>query len=288
MGDEINRMSTLAQAALFGPMSEGRCTMQSPQLTPEETVKYMPAVRIFLCTQNDVGSEGTNILPPAQLDRFLHRIKPGRISREAEKELLLNPRLVDHGILEEVKAKRVLTIDEILATRKWVQENIHVSEAFIDFQLSVIRATVPGTPEFRDLWQNHLKIRPILDQIKSGVSVRGDLNLQRACQVEAFLHGTKEDRQTPRKIVLPVDLKRLAHSVMDHRIVMQERATHRRTNGTSIQNPFSNQYPADGSITRAQVIHRLENTGPILPEHVVDAILTHIDPTDDPAAYARA
>jgi MoxR-like ATPase len=290
MGDELNRMDTRTQGVLLGPMSEGRCIVMAPHVPSEDAVRMMHPVRVFLCVQNDVGSEGTNPLPPAQYDRFLYMVNFDRIDREAEKELLMNPGLGDRQVLESIASERVLDLDQILATRQWVQQNMFVHERFVDYQLSVIRATVPGTPEFVALWRKHEAIRPILEQIKSGVSVRGNMALRRACQVRAFLFGTQKDGRTARTFVMPEDLRALAHSVMDHRIVMTDRAATRVAPGKVIADDrFANQYPSDGTITAEQVVHRLNQPGknPILPGHVTDAVLTHLDFTDNPQDYSN-
>ena len=88
---------------------------------------------------------------------------------------------------------------------------------------------------------------------------------------------------------MPEDLRALAHNVMDHRIVLQDRAATRVVSGKVNPADRFTEYPTDGTITREQVYQRLERPGknPILPSHVVDAVLTHIDFTDDPAKYSR-
>jgi MoxR-like ATPase len=291
VGDEFNRMDTRTQSVFMSPMSEGRCSMTAPHMPPEQAVRMMHPVRVYLCVQNDVGSEGTNPLPPAQYDRFLYKVTFDRIDRESEKQLLVNPSLGDRNVLDLAAQERVLDLGQILAIRKWIEENMFVHERFIDYQLSVIRATVPGSPEFVSLWRQHEAIRPILDHIKSGVSVRGNMALRRACQVRAFLFGKEKDALTPRQFVMPEDLRDLSHAVMDHRIVMTDRASTRVASGNVIagEDRFAHQYPTDGTITREQVIHRLNRPGknPILPHHVTDAVLTHLDHTDDPSRYSN-
>jgi MoxR-like ATPase len=289
MGDEFNRFDTRTQSVFMSPMSEGRCTVSAPHLPAEEGVRMMHPVRVFLCVQNDVGSEGTNPLPPAQYDRFLYMVNFNRIAREFEKALLMEPSLGDREVLDRIVQERVLSLDHILDIRRWVQENMRISERFVDYQLSVVRATEPGSKEFIELWTKYPAIRPILDQIKSGVSVRGNLALLRACQVRAYLFGKDKDGVTPRRFLMPEDLRDLAHDVMDHRMVMHDRAATRVVQGKVVEEErWSHIYPSDGTITREQVVHRLNRPGrnPILPSHVTDAILTHLDHTNDWSQYA--
>jgi MoxR-like ATPase len=288
VGDEGNRLDTRTQSIFMSPMSEGRCTIMAPHVDPRDTVRMMHPVRVFLWVQNDVGSEGTNILPPAQYDRFLYKIDFTRIDREAEKALLMDDTLGDREVIERAATESELSLDLVLEIRKWIRANMFVHERFVDYQLSVIRATVPGTPEFKALWKKNPEIRPILESIKSGVSVRGSMAFRRACQVRAFLFGKDKDGETPRNFVMPEDLHALAHRVMDHRIVMVDRAATRRVQGKEVEG-FFDEYPTDGTITRKQVVERLNRPGknPILPSHVTDAVLTHLDFTADPSAYSR-
>jgi MoxR-like ATPase len=303
VGDEFNRMDTRTQATFMSPMSEGRCTMMAPHVPAEQAVSMMHPVRVFLCVQNDVGSEGTNPLPPAQYDRFLYMVNFDRIGREAEEELLTDDSLGDREVLERVAEERVLSLETILEVRKWIRANMYVHERFIKYQLSVIRATVPGTPEFKALRNKHPEIRPILDSVKSGVSVRGNMALKRACQVRAFLFGKEKDGVTPRNFVMPEDLNALAHSVMDHRIVMNDRAatrvvapnaiweqwvkTFNRTKHADDRTEFD--FPTDGTITREEIVARLNCPGknPILPSHMADVALAYTDFTADPSAFSR-
>lgn len=290
MGDEFNRFDTRTQSVFMSPMSEGRCTVSAPHLPPEDGVKMMHDVRVFLCVQNDVGSEGTNPLPPAQYDRFLYMINFDRIERQYEKQLLMNPSLGDREVLEAVAKERVLDLDEILAMRKWVRANMRIHEQFVEYQLSVVRATMPGTKEYIDLWRKYPEIRPILDHVKTGVSVRGDMALLRACQVRAFLFGKDKDGVTPRTFLMPEDLRALAHDVIDHRLVMTDRAATRVASGKVVEEDrWAHIYPTDGTITREQVVHRLNRPGrnPILPSHVTDAVLTHLDHTNDWSVYSK-
>lgn len=64
LADEINRTSTKTQAALLEAMEERRVTVDGK-------THPLPQPFFVLATQNPVGSAGTQLLPPAQLDRFL-------------------------------------------------------------------------------------------------------------------------------------------------------------------------------------------------------------------------
>lgn len=67
LGDEINRTSSKTQSALLEAMEERQVTVDG---------ETYPLERPFLviATQNNVGSVGTQMLPYAQMDRFLVRL----------------------------------------------------------------------------------------------------------------------------------------------------------------------------------------------------------------------
>jgi MoxR-like ATPase len=283
LGDEINRGGTHAQSAMLAPMSEGRVKLPGASLTAEESTRMLPEVNVFMCTMNPIDQEGTNPLPEAQHDRFLYQVVYDYLSRAFELELMKHPELARREILEKITS--VITIDEILETRKIVRANMRMSDSFYEYAASVLRATRPGQPEFNDLYKKNPAIRPILDAIKSGVSPRANMALLEACRVRAFLYGKNEDRVSPRDFVMPEDLKALAHAVFRHRIIMKDEAALRVVKGD--RDATSVQYPSDGAITKAQVLARLNAPGknPITADHVVDAILTHMDHTTDWKKY---
>lgn len=287
LGDEINRGATHTQSAMLSPMSEGRVKLPASSLSAEESTRYLPKVNVFMCTQNPIEQEGTNPLPEAQHDRFLYKVIYDYPSRQDELHLMRNPHLARREILDQIEP--VITLDEILETRQYVRENMRVANSFHEYAASVVRATRPGSPEFIDLYRKNPAIRPILDAVESGISPRANMALQDACRVRAFLFGKDEDGVSPRDFVMPEDLKAIAHAVFRHRIRMKDEAALRVVKGGK---PDDNKweiepYPTDGSITREQVVERLNKPGknPITVDHFIDAILTHLDHTTDWSAY---
>jgi len=74
LADEINRASPKTQAALLEAMEER-------QVTVDTTTHRLPSPFMVIATQNPVEHEGTYPLPESQLDRFLLRIRMGRLLR---------------------------------------------------------------------------------------------------------------------------------------------------------------------------------------------------------------
>ncbi len=65
LADEINRASPRTQSALLEAMQERACTVAGQR-------HLLPRPFMVLATQNPLESEGTFVLPEAQLDRFLY------------------------------------------------------------------------------------------------------------------------------------------------------------------------------------------------------------------------
>ena len=70
LADEINRTSSKTQSALLEVMEEG-------QVTVDGQTHALPKPFVVIATQNPVGSAGTQLLPQAQLDRFMIRLQMG-------------------------------------------------------------------------------------------------------------------------------------------------------------------------------------------------------------------
>ncbi len=81
LADEINRASPKTQSALLEAMEERQVTVDA------QTYK-LPRPFLVIATQNPVELEGTYPLPEAQLDRFLLRLRIGYPDRDAEIAIL--------------------------------------------------------------------------------------------------------------------------------------------------------------------------------------------------------
>ena len=77
LGDEINRTSSKTQSALLEAMEEN-------QVTVDGHTYPLKAPFIVIATQNNVGTAGTQLLPYAQMDRFLVRLSIGYPDRAAQ------------------------------------------------------------------------------------------------------------------------------------------------------------------------------------------------------------
>lgn len=184
--DEINRATPRTQSALLEAMAER-------QVTVERETMPLPRPYLVLATQNPVELEGTFPLPEAQLDRFLLRVRVGYPSEDEEQAIL--HRFKHDEPLETlqpiVSAEQVILLQRLVRQVQWQPE----VERYL---LAIVRAT-----------REHAAVN-------LGVSPRGTLALYRACEAYAAMRG--------RDYVQPDDVKRLAPSVLAHRLLTTTRA----------------------------------------------------------------
>lgn len=184
--DEINRATPRTQSALLEAMAER-------QVTVERETMPLPRPYLVLATQNPVELEGTFPLPEAQLDRFLLRVRVGYPSEEEEQFMLhrfKNDEPLD-SLRPVVSAEQIVRLQQAIRQVGWQPE----VERYL---LSIVRAT-----------RAHAAV-------SLGVSPRGALALYRACEAYAAMQG--------RDYVQPDDVKRLAPSVLAHRLLTTTRA----------------------------------------------------------------
>jgi MoxR-like ATPase len=184
--DEINRATPRTQSALLEAMAER-------QVTIERETMPLPRPHLVLATQNPIELEGTFPLPEAQLDRFLLRIRVGYPSEEEERVMLHRFKYEEplETLQPVVSAEQVLVLQQASRQVTW-QPDVE------RYLLAIVRAT-----------REHAAV-------SLGVSPRGTLALYRACEAFAAMQG--------REYVLPDDVKRLAPSVLAHRLLPTTRA----------------------------------------------------------------
>jgi MoxR-like ATPase len=194
--DEINRATPRTQSALLEAMAER-------QVTVERETLPLPRPSLVLATQNPVELEGTFPLPEAQLDRFLLRVRVGYPSEEDEETILHRFKREEplDALLPVVSAERLLDLQQVVREVQWQPE----VERYL---LAVVRATRS------------------LAAVTLGVSPRGSLALYRACEAYAAMQG--------RDYVQPDDIKRLAPSVLAHRLLTTTRARLRGSESATI------------------------------------------------------
>ena len=186
LADELNRASSRTQAALLEAMEERRVTVDGK-------THPLPQPFFVLATQNPVGSAGTQLLPPAQLDRFLLCLSMGYPDRESQVELMKERHHADP--LAQV---RPVTDAAALGGLMDAAAMTFVADPVYDYTARLLEAT-----------RCH-------ESLQLGLSPRAGLALCRAAKARAFLHA--------RDYVLPEDVAEAAPDVCAHRLVLAPRA----------------------------------------------------------------
>lgn len=184
LGDEINRASPKTQSALLE-------VMQEQTVTTDATVYRVPSPFVVVATQNPIDLEGTYVLPEAQLDRFMMRLRIGYPGADAEARILRTER--DEATVGHLAP--VMTGQELLELIDFVKRNVEVAPAVENYIVSVCSQTRS------------------LPEVRLGVSPRGSLALLRAARVTAAAAG--------RSYVIPDDVKALAQPTLAHRVILR-------------------------------------------------------------------
>ena len=190
LADEINRAPAKVQSALLEAMQERQVTLGG------ETMK-LPSPFLVLATENPIDQEGTYPLPEAQVDRFMFKVILDYPSEADERRILDRMAFTS----PEQPVQPVVTLDEILATRKLVDQ-IHVDDKIRDYIVKIVIAT--RKPQDFKLDLKHF--------IQFGASPRATIFLTLAAKAWALLQG--------RDYVIPEDIKSIGPDVLRHRIIL--------------------------------------------------------------------
>lgn len=186
LADEINRTSSKTQSALLEAMEER-------QVTVDGITRELHSPFIVLATQNPIGSAGTQMLPTAQLDRFLMRISMGYPDRASQIEIMKERHHANP--METVSA-----VVDIPSLQKLIEEvtQVHVEDMIYDYVSELVE---------------HTRKNP---HIQLGISPRGALAICRTAKACAYLKG--------RDYVIPEDVTEILVDVGAHRIVLSPKA----------------------------------------------------------------
>ncbi|MGY3793664.1 AAA family ATPase [uncultured Aquimarina sp.] len=183
--DEINRAPAKTQAALFEVMAER-------QITIDGIKNEMKAPFLVFATQNPIEQEGTYALPEAQLDRFLFKINVGYPSMEEEISILEGHDQRKNEIPTDI-IQSILTASQI-AEYQGIIKSVIIEKNLLTYIASIISNT-------RDNGNLYL-----------GASPRASIAIMNASKAHAAING--------RDFVTPDDIKKVAPSVLRHRIIL--------------------------------------------------------------------
>ncbi|MBR3969784.1 MAG: MoxR family ATPase [Ruminococcus sp.] len=183
LADEINRASPKVQSALLEAMEERQISMDG-------VTHPLPKPFLVMATQNPVETYGTFHLPEAQMDRFFMKLSMGY--PDAEEEMRILERTEMYNPIENI-AEAALTVDEIVEMQQAVRE-IRVSEAVKRYVVDIVGFTRNDR------------------NAALGISPRGSIALYKAAKAFAYIYE--------RDYVTPDDVKKIAVSVLAHRIIL--------------------------------------------------------------------
>ena len=190
LADEINRATPKTQSALLEAMQEHAVTVAGERRVLEEPF-------FVLATQNPLEMEGTYPLPEAQLDRFLLKIDVPFPSFEVLREI----GEITTGS-EERSVSQVMAQDELIALQNLLREIVCASHVS-DYAAKLTLASHP---------QSDLAPEIVTRFVQYGASPRAVQALLLAGRAEAMLDG--------RPWVSVADLKKVAHNVLRHRMIL--------------------------------------------------------------------
>lgn len=186
LADEINRTSSKTQSALLETMQEGTVTVDS------KTYR-LPNPFIVMATQNPIGAAGTQMLPEAQLDRFMIRISVGYPSSQAQIEILKNR--ANQNPLDYVR--NVISLNDILDMKQKVKM-IYVDDKIYQYITELVEATRSN------------------EYVKLGLSPRGAIALTEMAKADAFIKG--------QEFVTPDNVQNVFREVAQHRMILLPKA----------------------------------------------------------------
>jgi len=183
LADEINRATPKTQSGLLECMEEFQATVDG------KTYK-LDAPFMVVATQNPVETLGTFPLPEAQLDRFLMKDAMNYPSHSESVDILA--RFDKSSPLDTLEP--AVTTEELVEAIKELP-NIYICRELMGYISELCEAT------------------RTYQHVTLGISPRGALALMKAAKGFAALAG--------RTYVLPDDIKKAAHPVLDHRIILE-------------------------------------------------------------------
>jgi MoxR-like ATPase len=205
LADEINRATPRTQSSLLECMAESQVTVdgQTYPMTP---------VFMVIATQNPVEYQGTYPLPEAQLDRFFMRLSLGY--PKLEEEIGIMQMQADHHPIDDLQA--VLNEPDLRALQERVKD-VHIDESVRRYIAQLVHAT-----------RSHA-------DLALGASPRGSLALMKAAQAMALMAG--------KNFVEPQTVKKVAVSVLAHRLIPKSRAQAAGRDGEAVMRAILNEVP---------------------------------------------
>jgi MoxR-like ATPase len=195
LADEINRAPAKVQSALLEAMQEKQVTIGRETLHLEELF-------LVLATQNPIEISGTYLLPEAEIDRFLFKLKVQYPSYRDERSI------TERQISDiEASLDTILSPEEVLSLRHSIAEwfPLHEESNIIKYITRLVRVTRPE--------ENGNDVKNL---VVYGASPRASIALAKASRSYAFMQGDET--------ILPEHVQKMAYPVLRHRIILTHEA----------------------------------------------------------------
>ncbi|MBF0286669.1 MAG: MoxR family ATPase [SAR324 cluster bacterium] len=188
LADEINRTSPRTQAALLQAMQEKQVTVVG------KTYSLDPPFIVF-ATQNPIDSEGTYLLPEAQLDRFLFNIAMDYPSLKEEMEIAAQTQPAS------LTPEPILAQTRLIEYQKLVHE-MPIPQYLVQWIVTYVRASRPEKGAHDDIRRF----------VEWGAGVRASQNIVTASKAKALLSG--------HNTVATDDILAVLYPILRHRIII--------------------------------------------------------------------
>ena len=186
LADEINRTSSKTQSALLEAMEERQVSVDG---------NVYPLMKPFLviATENNVGTAGTQLLPHAQLDRFLVRLTIGYPDYNAQMDIIRDRKTCDpmDSVRQAVTREDVLEMQTEAAA-------VTMNDKIVAYITELAMAS-----------REHASV-------ELGISPRGAIAIGRMARACAYVRG--------RDYVIPADVQEIFCDVCTHRILLNQKA----------------------------------------------------------------
>ena len=186
LADEINRTSSRTQAALLEAMEE-------KQVTVDGRTHRLQDPFIVIATENQVGAAGTQVLPHAQLDRFLVRLELGYPDRNSEMKIILSRQTED----PYSSVKTIVNSDSVRNLQAATLA-VTIKDPLVGYITDLVEAS--RSSQLTEL----------------GISPRGAIAVSHMAKASALMHG--------RDYVAEEDVRDVFSDVCSHRIILTQKA----------------------------------------------------------------
>ncbi|MFA6150043.1 MAG: MoxR family ATPase [Chitinophagaceae bacterium] len=186
LADEINRASPKVQSALLECMAEN-------QITVGDTTHPLEKLFFTIATQNPVEMEGTYPLPAAQLDRFYMKIYFGYVDEATELDIYRDYLNIATNL---DTLEQVLSMEEVLQLQQEA-EQVFIHQEIVQAVSNIVRETRAHS------------------DITLGASTRSGIAFMKCLRAYALVKG--------RSFVTEDDVKDIAQSVLEHRLVFKNK-----------------------------------------------------------------